>query len=251
MRLVKLMIPMVLATAILGCSGTKQHKDASWTQKPASMNVLFTEPVVLNKEKDSEDSKEWTVFPWFYTSANDASGMSTFSEKTLDSRDTLMMSENMEKMKEWFSNNVDNTLKFNSNVHYKLDGISKDSVTYSVEVLDGDSLRVPKPVSMSDGAEVYFVLDSIEMKSYQNLNLYNSGLSTPAFPIPVMGYRTNNCVKISASYAFYDAKAGKRMDFGRLDEDQCSKERVIEHDWVNVLRELILHMIEKTPIAQF
>ena len=81
MRLVKLMIPMVLATAILGCSGTKQHKDASWTQKPASMNVLFTEPVVLNKEKDSEDSKEWTVFPWFYTSANDASGMSTFSEK--------------------------------------------------------------------------------------------------------------------------------------------------------------------------
>jgi hypothetical protein len=41
------------------------------------------------------------------------------------------------------------------------------------------------------------------------------------------------------------------MDFGRLDEDQCSKERVIEHDWVNVLRELILHMIEKTPIAQF
>ena len=28
-------------------------------------------------------------------------------------------------------------------------------------------------------------------------------------------------------------------------------ERVIEHDWVNVLRELILHMIEKTPIAQF
>ena len=41
MRLVKLMIPMVLATAILGCSGTKQHKDASWTQKPASMNVFY------------------------------------------------------------------------------------------------------------------------------------------------------------------------------------------------------------------
>ncbi|SIO12254.1 hypothetical protein [Fibrobacter sp. UWB11] len=247
MRCFKLFVVMaVFGMAFVGCSGSKQHKDASWTQKPSSLKVVFTTPEILNKEKDSDGSNEWTVFPWYYASTSEIAVPGT----TAGSRDTLMISENMKKLSEWFSSNVDNTLKFNSNVHYTVEKISKDNVLYSDELLDGDSLRVSKPASMSD-AEVYMILDSIEMKSYQNLSLYNSGLGTPAFPIAVMGYRTNNCVKISASYAFYDAKAGKRMDFGRLEEDQCSKETVIEHDWVNVLRDLVLHAIDKTPIAQF
>ena len=208
MKCVKLFVSLaVFGLAFAGCSGSKQHKDASWTQKPSSLRVVFTTPEILNKEKDSDGSNEWTVFPWYYASTSDVAIPGT----TAGSRDTLMMSENMKKLSEWFSSNVDNTLKFNSSVHYKIEEISKDGVTYSEELLDGDSLRVSKPASMSDEAEVYLIFDGIEMKSYQDFSLYNAGLSTPTIPMPVMGYRTDNCVKISASYAFYDVKAGKRM----------------------------------------
>ena len=240
------LILTVLGLTIIGCSNSRQHKDSSWTAKPANMQVVFTAPAVMDTLKES--STDWPIFPWYYTSENrlPAAGPSALPIAT---KDSLMLPDEMKKMSEWFSSNVDNTLKFNSNVHYKVSEISKDEVSYSEQVADGENLRVPMPKSM-DSAEVYMVLDSIQLKSYVSLR-EGAGTTMASVGMTVGAMVSNNCVQISALYAFYDAKTAKRLDYGFLEEKQCADQTVIEHDWQNVLRELILRAIDKTPIAQF
>ena len=53
-------------------------------------------------------------------------------------------------MSEWFLSNVDNTLKFNSSVHYKVNEISKEDVSYSEVGDEGNKFRVPMMKSMPE-----------------------------------------------------------------------------------------------------
>ena len=242
MRNLKLFVALALTGLVFaGCSASKQHKDASWTAKPSNLQVVFTAPVVVDSIKDN-----CPMFPWYYT----PSILPGKDLKPICEKDSLMLPDEMKKMSEWFLSNVDNTLKFNSSSHYKISEISKDLVSYSEKEADGEKLRVPMLKSMSDSADVYMVLDSIQLKS--NIQVREGVVTTLGSVGMMVGTTVNdNCVYISASYAFYEVKNAKPLDYGYLEESQCSDQNVIEHDWQNVLRDLILHMIDKTPIAQF
>jgi len=236
------LILTVLGLTIIGCSNSRQHKDSSWTAKPANMQVVFTAPAVMDTLKES--STDWPIFPWYYTTELYKSSL------PIATKDSLMLPDEMKKMSEWFLSNVDNTLKFNSSVHYKVNEISKEDVSYSEVGDEGNKFRVPMLKSMPDSAEVYMVLDSIQLKSYVSLR-EGAGTTMASVGMTVGAMVSNNCVQISASYAFYEVKSAKRLDYGFLEEKQCADQKVIEHDWQNVLRELILRAIDKTPIAQF
>ena len=238
------LILAVFGMAFIGCSNSRQHKDPSWTAKPANMQVVFTAPIIMDTEKDADGSIDWPVFPWYYTTELNKSSL------PIATKDSLMLPDEMKKMSEWFLSNVDNTLKFNSSVHYKVNEISKEDVSYSEVGDEGNKFRVPMLKSMPDSAEVYMVLDSIQLKSYVSLR-EGAGTTMASVGMTVGAMVSNNCVQISASYAFYEVKSAKRLDYGFLEEKQCADQKVIEHDWQNVLRELILHTIDKTPIAQF
>ena len=242
MRNLKLFVALALAGLVFaGCSASKQHKDASWTAKPSNLQVVFTAPVVVDSIKDN-----CPLFPWYYT----PSILPGKDLRPICEKDSLMLPDEMKKMSEWFLSNVDNTLKFNSSSHYKISEISKDLVSYSEKDADGEKLCVPMLKSMSDSADVYMVLDSIQLKS--NIQVREGVVTTLGSVGMMVGTTVNdNCVYISASYAFYEVKTAKPLDYGYLEESQCSDQNVIEHDWQNVLRDLILHMIDKTPIAQF
>ena len=242
MRNLKLFVALALAGLVFaGCSASKQHKDASWTAKPSNLQVVFTAPVVVDSIKDN-----CPMFPWYYT----PSILPGKDLRPICEKDSLMLPDEMKKMSEWFLSNVDNTLKFNSSSRYKISEISKDLVSYSEKDADGEKLRVPMLKSMSDSADVYMVLDSIQLKS--NIQVREGVVTTLGSVGMMVGTTVNdNCVYISASYAFYEVKTAKPLDYGYLEESQCSDQNVIEHDWQNVLRDLILHMIDKTPIAQF
>ena len=246
MRCVKMFLALaVFGLALVGCSNSRQHKDPSWTAKPSNLQVVFTAPVVLDSAKDN-----CPIFPWYYSISNVAGGVNAGSVNTICEKDSLMLPDEMKKMSDWFQSNVDNTLKFNSSVHYKINEISKDEVSYSEQGAEGDKFIVPMLKSMADSADVYMVLDSIQLKSYVSLR-EGAGTTMASVGITVGSTISNNCVQISASYAFYEAKAAKLLDYGFLEEKQCNDKRVIEHDWQNVLRDLVLHAIDKTPIAQF
>jgi hypothetical protein len=228
----------LLGLAFVGCSGSKQHKDPSWTTKPSNLQVVFTAPVVLDSAKDN-----CPMFPWYYSSVSVAPA-------TICEKDVLMLPEEMKKMSDWFLNGVDNTLKFNSSSHYKISEVSKDLVSYSEKEVDGETVRVPMLKSMSDSADVYMVLDNIQLKSNVSVR-EGASMNLMSVGMTVGSTINSNCVHISASYAFYEMKTTKTLDYGYLEESQCSDQMVIEHDWQNVLRDLILHAIDKTPIAQF
>ena len=249
MKFVKtFLILAAFGMAFVGCSNSRQHKDPSWTAKPANMQVVFTAPVIMDTEKDADGANDWPIFPWYYTSKNRLSSMGP-SPLPIATKDSLMLPDEMRKMSEWFISNVDNTLKFNSNVHYKVSEIAKDEISYSEQAADGENLRIPMPKVM-DSAEVYMVLDSIYLKSYVSMR-EGAGTNMMSVGLTVGSTINNNCVQISAYYAFYDSKTAKRLDCGFLEEKQCADQRVMEHDWQNVLRDLVLHAIDKTPIAQF
>ena len=247
MRLIKILLVLALfGLAFVGCSNSKQHKDPSWTAKPANLQVVFTAPVILNTEKDADGGFDWPIFPWYYVSTTRTSP----SPLPIATKDSLMLPDEMKKMSEWFRSNVDNTLKFNASVHYNVNEVPKEKVSYSELGPEGDNLRVPMLKSMPDSAEVYLILDGIQLKSYVNLK-EGAGTTMKSVGMTIGATISDNCVQISATYAFYEAKSAKRLDYGFLEEKQCADQKVIEHDWQNVLRELVLHVIRQTPVGQF
>ena len=217
MRITKtFLILALMGFAFVGCYNSRQHKDPSWTTKPAMLQVVYTVPVIP---------------------------------------DSIELPETMKTLSAWIWSNVDNTLKFNAASHYKLNEVSKDLVSYSKQEADGDSIQVPKLNSMSDSADVYLIYDNFKFQPYTN---YVPGASAgPSFGVGgglMLGVSTGSshgCVKISASYAYYDAKNGKLLDYGFLEESGCAEEKAFEHDWQNALRDLVMHSIEKTPVAQY
>lgn len=216
MRFAKtLLVLALICFCLVGCYNSRQHKDPSWTAKPSMLQVVYTVPVIP---------------------------------------DSIELPESMKTLSSWIWSNVDNTLKFNAGSHYKLNEISKDLVSYSNHEADGDSILVPKLNSMSDSADVYLIYDNFKFEPYTN---FVPGAAGPGFGMGggmMVGISTGSshgCVKISASYAYYDSKNGKLLDYGFLEESGCAEDKVFEHDWQNALRDLVMHSIEKTPVAQY
>ena len=63
-------------------------------------------------------------------------------------------------------------------------------------------------------------------------------------------YKSGEKVKVSANYAFYDAKSGKMLAFGFVEKDHFAEKRALEHDWVDVVRDMALQIIDQTPVGQ-
>ena len=121
----KLGIKFVLFAVVLllvGCSSTpKQFKDASWTQKPANMKTVFTQPVFVPDSSLSFWKGEYV-------------------------KDSLP--DEMKPISDWFLKNLDNTFKFNLSTHYSIAEVAKDQVSSFSVKLDGEDVSLPKLESM-------------------------------------------------------------------------------------------------------
>ena len=216
MRITKtFLILALMGFAFVGCYNSRQHKDPSWTTKPAMLQVVYTVPVIP---------------------------------------DSIELPETMKTLSAWIWSNVDNTLKFNATSHYKLNEISKDLVSYSSLEAEGENIQVPKLNSMSDSSDVYLIYDNFKFEPYTNFVPSGAGAGmgvATGIAVGLAAGTSHGCVRISASYAYYEVKSGKRLDYGFLEESGCAEEKAFEHDWQNALRDLVMHSIEKTPVAQY
>ena len=214
-KFVKYIMPVLATLAFVGCSNSRQHMDPSWTTKPSMLQVVYTVPVIP---------------------------------------DSLELPEPMKTISDWIWNNVDNTLKFNAASHYKLSEISKDLVSYSSLEAEGENIQVPKLNSMSDSADVYLIYDNFKFESFSNFvpGAAGAGMGgATGFTVGMVAGTSHGCVRISASYAYYEVKSGKRLDYGFLEESHCAEDKAFEHDWQNALRDMVMHSIEKTPVTQY
>lgn len=159
--------------------------------------------------------------------------------------DTLGLPSAMKPISDWFKEKVDNTLKFNSNVPYDVAFVLKNEISHESEDMDGVNVKIPKIESMSDSFDVYLILDNVKMSlknTYRQTNLFVGG---------AYNFKSGEQTFGSANYVVYDVKTGKRLAYGRLDEKLYHKEVAAEQGWYDTVRQMVLHVIEKTPIAQF
>ncbi|MBQ5464248.1 MAG: hypothetical protein IIT53_09595 [Fibrobacter sp.] len=230
----KLLNSVIFSLALLlvaGCSSTRQFKDNTWTNKPSNMKAVFTKPVIV---QDSTESYELGSLWGFFKSE----------------KDTAVVTDEMTSISAWFQKNLDNTFKFNLGVHYSIDEVSKEQISSVAEKMDGDDVNIPKLSSMSDSFEVYLVMDDIRLYKSQSYSQMSSvpmaSVAGPAAPM----YKSGEKVKVSANYAFYDAKSGKMLAFGFVEKDHFAEKRALEHDWVDVVRDMALQIIDQTPVGQ-
>ena len=225
MKTFKLAVVALLAGLFfVGCSQTRQFVDPSWSQKPAKIKFLFTEPVFA---------------------------------------DTLGLPNAMKPISDWFKEKVDNTLKFNSNVPYDVAFVPENEISHESEDMDGVDVQIPKIESMSDSFDVYLILDNIKMSlknTYRQTNLFVGGADpsscqmadvAPAPGCYTYNFKSGEQTFGSANYVIYDVKTGKRLAYGHLDEKVYHEEVAAEQGWYDTVRQMVLHVIEKTPIAQF
>lgn len=224
-----------------GCSSERQFLDAGWTQKPAKMKILFTEPNLVVGDKvvrSSDPVYEQTMtrfLVWFYKDDN-----------------KVEIPKTMEVVSDWFRDKVDNVIQFNSNVPSVVEMVSKKEISSDTENMDGVEVKIPKVQAMSDSFDVYLILDEIGMHiskvdSYMSTgtSLGSTGMSTP--PLRFQGEST----RIDANYVVYDVKTGKRLAYGHLEDGMYHEDVAAETGWYDNLRQLMLKILGSTPVTRF
>lgn len=224
-----------------GCSSERQFLDAGWTQKPAKMKILFTEPNLVVGDKvvrSSDPVYEQTMtrfLVWFYKDDN-----------------KVEIPKTMEVVSDWFRDKVDNVIQFNSNVPSIVERVSKKEISSDTENMDGVEVKIPKVQAMSDSFDVYLILDEIGMHiskvdSYMSTgtSMGSTGMSTP--PLRFQGEST----RIDANYVVYDVKTGKRLAYGHLEDGMYHEDVAAETGWYDNLRQLMLKILGSTPVTRF
>ena len=237
----KLVALCLLVLLFVGCSSERQFLDAGWTQKPAKMKILFTEPNLVVGDKvvrSSDPVYEQTMtrfLVWFYKDDN-----------------KVEIPKTMEVVSDWFRDKVDNVIQFNSNVPSIVEMVSKKEISSDTENMDGVEVKIPKVQAMSDSFDVYLILDEIGMHiskvdSYMSTgtSLGSTGMSTP--PLRFQGEST----RIDANYVVYDVKTGKRLAYGHLEDSMYHEDVAAETGWYDNLRQLMLRILGTTPVTRF
>ena len=235
----------LLVLFFVGCSNTRQFQDAGWTQKPAKMKVLFTEPNIIvggtefRSSGPNYASTSNAILAWFYK-----------QQKGPD------IPEAMEVVSDWFKAKTDNIMQFNTNVPSVVERVSNDKISRDTENMDGIEVSLPKVQSMSDSFDVYLILDEIQMhisKVVSTMNMdptYNPSTGMPTGSGMVLTFKGES-TRIDANYAFYDVKTGKRLAYGHLEEDMLHRDVAAETGWYDNLRQVMLKILGKTPIIRF
>ena len=231
----------LLLLLCVGCSSERQFLDAGWTHKPTKMKILFTKPSLVVEDKEFRSTD-----PAYDKTMNMVLGW--FNKQN----DEVEIPEAMEVISDWFRDKIDNVMQFNSNVPSVVERVSKKKISRDTENMDGVEVKIPKLEAMSDSFDVYLILDEIGMHiskvdSYMSTetSLGSTGMSTP--PLRFQGEST----RIDANYVIYDAKTGKRLAYGHLEDGMYHEDVAAETGWYDNLRQLMLKILGSTPVTRF
>ena len=111
MRKMKLALAIASACALLvGCAAPRSVMDQGWTQKPAKVKVVFTEPFIANPDDLQDDLPEY---------------VNNFSD--------------------WYKAQLETNLGSQTNgVLYSVEKVSMDKVKFEAAAVNGVNIKVPK-----------------------------------------------------------------------------------------------------------
>ena len=214
MRKLKLALAFASACALLlGCAAPRSVMDQGWTQKPANVKVVFTEPFIANPKDLQDDLPDY---------------VNNFSD--------------------WYKAQLDsNFASQTTGVQYFVEKISQDKVKFEAAAVNGVNIKVPKIEEMDNQADVYLVINDIWIGRVES----GTTCSTGAGGVGMGMTCTQNKDFIGkGNFAYFDAKTGNRLGYGDIEAKSSYTFTVSQSDWLNVMTQTVATMLENTPIKK-
>ena len=216
MRKLKLALACASACALLvGCAAPRSVMDQGWTQKPAKVKVVFTEPFIANPDDLMDDLPEY---------------VNNFSD--------------------WYKTQLEANLGSQTNgVLYSVQKISQDQIKFEAAAVRGVNIKVPRITEMEKEADVCLVINDIWIGRTQSETTCSTGAGFGGIGMSTT-CSSQNYFTGKGNYAYFDPKTGKRLGYGDFEAQSSYTFAVSQSDWLNVVEESVSSMLDNTPIKQ-
>jgi hypothetical protein len=184
--------------------------DPNWKEKPATVNAVFTEPFVANPEDLQDDLPDY-----------------------------------VDHFQDWYLDQLlTNLANFAKGVEFSGEMISRNQVVHEPGTMEGENVKVPKYDSMQGDADIYLVMDDLWIGRTEVWSTCSTGMGDATMSVECKVPAFAN----KGSFAYYDAKTGKRLAYGDFQEHKGFTFGVSANDWKNVLYKTSQTLLKKTPI---
>lgn len=223
----KILMLAALTMLFVGCAPktTAISIDPSWTEKPAKLTVLFTDPVVENPDDLKDDLPEYVddFYDWFGRELAKNYGKFTRNSIPLDVQRT-----------------------------------EPASITIQTDSIGRTEVKVPKPANLGEGYTLVIANANFSRKedTYANAAYHNSGAAYGQGVNPgqnSMAFAGADLVELglwlSADYAIYNA-AGQRVAFGHHGIKSKFQYAMTRSDWERCVTAFVKKTLAGTPVLR-
>ena len=219
MRRMKLALAFATVCALLvGCAAPRSVVDQGWTQKPANVKVVFTEPFIANPDDLQDDLPDY---------------VNNFSD--------------------WYKAQLEANFASQTNgIQYSVEKISQDKVKFEAANVNGVNIKVPKVEEMDNQADIYLVMNDIWIGRVESATTCTTGGFNAAGGGMGMGTTCTQDKDFTgkSSFAYFDPKTGKRLGYGDIEAKSSYTFAVSQSDWMNVMAKTVSTMLDKTPLKK-
>ena len=196
--------------------------EPTWTEKPTSVFVVYTEPVIENQDDLEDDLKDYA-----------------------------------ENFDEWFNPELKKHLDLfaRNSVQFTLTKADSNQIVPDTAKIQDTSMVVPAFKDMK-GNGVYLVLSNIVFSRREEAYMHHGFQTTMPNTNQGMNgndinnYYTENALWVSSDYAFYDAKTGDRLAFGRWSQKSKFTYAMTTGDWEKCVKGLAKKLLLRTPLLK-
>lgn len=216
-----------VAMAFTGCAKKPTFfVDPEWTEKPTSVTVEFTKPMVENQDDVKDDLEEY------------ADNFSAWFKAEL-TKDLNLVTKN--------------------SVAFDVVEVNASDLVHEKDSIQTVEFNMMKPMAM-DGEGYYLVLSNVNFSrredSYENMaysqNVAQNGYGAPANNSMATAGPTfaDNGLWLYADYAYYSAKTGNRVAFGHWNIQSKFTYAMTRGDWEKCVLALTKKTLARTPILK-
>lgn len=219
-----------VAIAFTGCAKKPTFfVDPEWTEKPTSVTVEFTKPMVENQDDAKDDLEEY------------ADNFSAWFKAEL-TKDLNLVTKN--------------------SVAFDVVEVNASDLVHEKDSIQTVEFNMMKPMAM-DGDGYYLVFSNVNFSrredAYENA-AYNGHVAANGYGAPV-NPGTNSMATagatiedkglwIYADYAFYNAKTGNRVAFGHWNIKSKFTYAMTRGDWEKCVLALVKKTLARTPVLK-
>ena len=194
--------------------------EPTWTEKPTNVFVVYTEPVIENQDDLEDDLKDYA-----------------------------------ENFDEWFNPELKKYLDLfaRNTVQFTLTKADSSQIVPDTAEIQDTNMIVPAFKGM-EGNGVYLVLSNIVFSRREDSYMHHGFQTTMPNTNQNMNgdninnYYTENALWVSSDYAFYDAKTGDRLAFGRQSQRSRFTYAMTTGDWEKCVKGLAKKILLRTPL---